>query len=105
MFINAVASDKASGWSWYDSTVDLMSENMVYGHNAWGSHLGYETASDKGQLPLFKHDHSRICNRAGWWLRSVVSSAVFANVASGGLAGDDYASASLGVRPAFAIKA
>lgn len=37
LFTNAVSSDKSSGWAWYDSTVDLMNESMVYGHSVWGS--------------------------------------------------------------------
>lgn len=105
LFTNAVASDKASGWAWYDSTVDLMNESMVYGHPAWGAHHGYETGIDKGQLPLFALEPSRICNRGNWWLRDVVSSLDFALVNGGGLANSSTASHSHGVRPAFAIKA
>ena len=108
LFTNAVSSDKASGWAWYDSTIDLMNESMVYGHEAWANHPGYETAIDKGQLPLFSLDHSKIIafnngTRAGWWLRDVVSVAGFANVYDHGFATGGGASNALGVRPAFAI--
>ena len=41
-------------------------------------------------------------NRQWWWLRDVVSSAYFANVAGGGSAGTNGASGVLGVRP-FAL--
>ena len=41
-------------------------------------------------------------NRQWWWLRDVVSSAVFALVNGSGGAGSTYASASFGVRP-FAL--
>lgn len=105
LLTNAIASDKASGWAWYDSTVDLMNEPMVYGHNAWGAHHGYETAADKGQLPLFALEPSRICNRANWWLRDVYSGTAFASVADNGNASYGGASNSDGVRPAFGIKA
>ena len=104
LLTNAVTDGKASGWAWYDSTVELMNESMVYGHHAWASALGYETGIDKGQLPLFAHDHSRICNRSYWWLRDVYSAAAFARVIDNGYAAYFDASASLGVRPAFAIK-
>lgn len=106
LLTNAVADGKASGWAWYDSTVELMNEAMVYGHSAWGSALDYETGADKSQLPLFALDHSRICNRVDWWLRDVVSATNFAFV---GYYGDAHsfssASYALGVRPAFGIKA
>ena len=41
-------------------------------------------------------------NRQWWWLRDVVSSAYFAYVDGGGLAGASYASSVRGVRP-FAL--
>ena len=106
LFTNAVTDGKASGWAWYDSTVDLMNEVMVYGTNAWSSAPGYETGIDKSQLPLFALEPSRICNRGYWWLRSVSSATYFAVVGDGGDAyGSGGAGNSLGIRPAFAIKA
>ena len=105
LLTNAVTSDKASGWAWYDSTVELMNECMVYGHNAWGSSTAYETGIDKGQLPLFALKPDLICNRASWWLRDVVSSTAFARVTGYGHAHHGSASGSLGVRPAFGIRA
>ncbi|MBP3753601.1 MAG: hypothetical protein J6I66_01945 [Lachnospiraceae bacterium] len=105
LLTNATSNGNASGWAWYDSTVDLMSEVMVYGHLAWSvGGKGYETGIDKEQLALFRLDHSRICNRAYWWLRGVGSAAYFALVDSYGFAANYSASYSLGVRPAFAIK-
>ena len=100
---NAVTDGKASNWSWYDSDVEMMNEAMVYGHSVWAD-SGYEVGVEKGQLPLFALDHSKICNRASWWLRDVVSAAYFADV--GGCGDASYAGASnanIGVRPAFAI--
>lgn len=109
LLTNAVTDGKSSGWAWYDSTIELMNESMVYGHNAFGSHHGYETGIDKSQLSLFKHKPDLIValNDAGsrywYWLRDVVSSASFANVGSSGYADYNGASFSLGVRPAFLI--
>ena len=106
---NAVSDGKSNGWAWFDSTIELMNESMVYGHNAWGSHHGYETGSDKKQLSLFKLDQSKIValNDAGsrqtWWLRDVVSASYFAFVYGSGFAFNGNASDSLGVRPAFLI--
>lgn len=105
LLTNAVSNGNASGWAWYDSTVELMSEVMVYGELAWSvGGKGYEVGIDKEQLALFRLDHSRICNRADWWLRSVDSAATFASVYTHGYANTDAASHSRGVRPAFAIK-
>lgn len=105
LLTNATSNGNASGWAWYDSTVDLMSEVMVYGHLDWSvGGKGYETGIDKEQLALFRLDHSSICNRAGWWLRGVGSAAYFALVGRYGYADSNNASYSYGVRPAFAIK-
>ena len=95
-------SSGASNWSWVDSTVDLMSETMVYGCKVWAN-AGYDVGIDKEQLALFRHDHSRIVNRSYQWLRGVSSSSYFANVKYFGHAGSDGASYSYGVRPAFAL--
>lgn len=109
LLTNAVTDGKSSGWAWYDSTIELMNESMVYGHNAFGSHHGYETGIDKSQLSLFKHKPDLIValNDAGsrywYWLRDVVSSSGFARVSSNGIAVSDGASYSYGVRPAFLI--
>lgn len=106
---NAVTDGKSSGWAWYDSTIELMNESMVYGHNAWGSHHGYETGADKSQLSLFKHRPDLIValNDAGsrywYWLRDVVSSSDFARVYDLGNASTSGAGNSGGVRPAFLI--
>jgi hypothetical protein len=77
---------------------------MVYGHNAWGSHPGYETGIDKSQLALFRLRPDLICNRANWWLRDVVSATNFAFVNGNGFANSSSASNSDGVRPAFKIR-
>lgn len=106
---NAVTDGYQSGGAWYDSTVELMNEHMVYGgkffENACtGGTLPNIYSIGKSQLPLFAHEPSRITNRANWWLRSVVSAPNFAYVSSIGFAYYYGASYSIGVRPAFAIK-
>lgn len=105
---NAVANGRASGGAWCDSEVDLMCEQMVYGSGIFspvsdGSNVPANYRVEKSQLPLFQHEPSRICNRAAWWLRDVITASYFAGVSSDG--GADYggASRSRGVRPAFCI--
>lgn len=105
---NAVANGRASGGAWCDSEVDLMCEQMVYGSGIFspvsdGSNVPANYRVEKSQLPLFQHEPSRICNRATWWLRDVITASDFAYVNDNGCAGYSYASNSLGVRPAFCI--
>ena len=105
---NAVANGRASGGAWCDSEVDLMCEQMVYGSGIFspvsdGSNVPANYRVEKSQLPLFQHEPSRICNRATWWLRDVITASYFALVNGGGLADSGLASSSLGVRPAFCI--
>lgn len=105
---NATANGKASAGAWCDSEVDLMCEHMVYGNGVFspvsdGTTVPNNYRVEKSQLPLFQHEPSRICNRATWWLRDVISASYFALVASDGLANYCGASDSRGVRPAFCI--
>lgn len=108
--MNAVTNGYESGQSIYDVQIELMSEIMVYGSNIFhnienGTNLPSNYTMSKSQLPLFRHRHDLIGNRADWWLRDVVSAAYFAIVAGYGYASNGNASTSRGVRPAFGIKA
>lgn len=105
---NAVANGRASGGAWCDSEVDLMCEQMVYGSGIFspvsdGSNVPANYRVEKSQLPLFQHEPSRICNRATWWLRDVITASNFARVHADGGAACNHASDSRGVRPAFCI--
>ena len=108
---NAITSGYASAGSWYDSTIELMNEPMVYGsgfftpRNSLGATIPNTYTIDTAQLPLFTFRPDLICIRTGWWLRAVVSAADFAGVGARGTCDDYSASTSLAVRPAFAIKA
>lgn len=106
--VNAVTDGRPSAGAWCDSEVELMNEQMVYGGAIFmpianGSTVFTNYRVEKSQLPLFALEPSRICNRATWWLRDVVSASYFAFVGSYGDAHYYNASRSLGVRPAFAI--
>ena len=105
---NAVSNGRPSGGSWYDCTVELMSERMVYGNGIFmpvsdGTNVPSNYTVSKGQLPLFLYRHDLIGNRENWWLRDVITAAIFAHVSSGGLAAYSYASGALGVRPAIPV--
>lgn len=105
---NATSNGRASAGEWTDSTVDLMCEHMVYGSGIFspvsdGSNVPNNYRVEKGQLPLFALEPSRICNRDTWWLRDVITAAFFARVTDDGYANYSGASGSFGVRPAFCI--
>lgn len=105
LLTNAVNGDNPSGWEWYDTEIDLMTERQVYGSPAWGqaAHNGYDANTQYSRFPLFALAPEYITNRAWYWLQDVQSSAAFCHVLDGGLANYTGASASGGVRPAFLI--
>lgn len=105
---NATTDGYASGGSWYDSTVELMTEQNVYGGKNFsniqnGTALANSYTVDKSQYPLFAFRPDMISNRQWFWLRDVVSAFNFALVSDSGSALSSYASYALGVRPAFSI--
>ncbi len=99
-------SGASSGWAWYDSQLDLMSEVNVYGSTVWSS-SGYDIGIDNRQYAIFKLKPEFINSygdkRFNYWLKAVAGSTTFANVHGGGYAGTHGASASIGVRPRFLI--
>lgn len=110
--VNAVTSGAPTGTDWYDSTVELMNENMVYGGrqfspmpngatDPWNTCRNYTI--DKSQLPLFHLAPWLICNRQWYWLRDVVSAANFADVDSYGDACCGNAGHAGGVRPVVGL--
>lgn len=110
--VNAVTNGKPTGTDWYDSTVELMNENMVYGGRQFspmpdGNSDPWNTCRnhtiDKSQLSLFRYEPWMICNRNWYWLRDVVSAAGFADVYSAGFADCNNAGNVHGVRPVAGI--
>lgn len=110
--VNAVTNGKPTGSDWYDSTVDLMNENMVYGGrqfspmpdgtDPWNTCRNYTI--DKSQLPLFRLAPWMSFVRDQWcWLRDVVSAANFALCRGDGNANCAAASNALGVWPAVGL--
>ena len=106
---NAVANGRPSGGAWFDSSIELPNEPMMYGHPHFsptsdGSTVLSIYTISKTQLALFMVCPRFIVNRSyNQWLRDVVSSADFANVGSLGHANCNYASDSCGVRPVFPV--
>lgn len=106
---NAVTNGYSTGGAWYDSTVELMTEQNVYGGIIFGNCIngtGWPNlyTTDKSQYPLFAMRPDMISNRQTYWLRDVASASAFCSVDGTGNADANGASRSLGVRPAFSIK-
>lgn len=105
---NAVSNGRQSGGGWFDSTVELMCERMVYGNSVFqpgcdGSFIPYNYTTGKSQFALFRMAPQYISNRQWYWLRDVVSATRFAYVNTSGHAYCDYAGFVVGVRPYFVI--
>lgn len=105
---NAVTDGHASAGAWFDSTLDLPNEIMMYGCHVYaamnnGTVIPTNYTIGKTQLALFTVVPKLISNRATFWLRDVVSSADFAGVDAYGNTSSGNASSSCGVRPVFAI--
>lgn len=106
---NAVANGRPSGGAWFDSSIELPNEPMMYGHPHFsptsdGSTVPNIYTISKTQLALFMVCPRFIVNRSyNQWLRDVVSSAGFAHVGSHGHANYYNASDSFGVRPVFPV--
>lgn len=106
---NAVANGRPSGGAWFDSSIELPNEPMMYGHPHFsptsdGSTVPSIYTISKTQLALFMVCPRFIVNRSyNQWLRDVVSSAYFAFVNNDGLTDCGGASGSIGVRPVFPV--
>lgn len=106
---NAVANGRPSGGAWFDSSIELPNEPMMYGHPHFsptsdGSTVPSIYTISKTQLALFMVCPRFIVNRSyNQWLRDVVSSAYFAFVNVSGFSDYYYASNSYGVRPVFPV--
>lgn len=106
---NAVANGRPSGGAWFDSSIELPNESMMYGHPHFsptsdGSTVPTIYTISKTQLALFMVCPRFIVNRSyNQWLRDVVSSACFADVGNFGSTSYNGASSSFGVRPVFPV--
>lgn len=102
---NAVSNGRPSGGTWYDSTVELPNENMMYGSHIFapasdGTNIPNNYTISKSQLPLFRLAPWLSFTRSYWcWLRDVVSAAYFAHASYDGGCNCGNASSEAGVRP------
>lgn len=109
---NAVTDACESGASWYDSTVELMTEQMVYGSRFFGNVKAVDKNAilgtiDKTQLPLFALNPSamnvHVPTHKSFWLRDVAYEASFCVAGAEGKPATAASTNSTGVRPVFGI--
>ena len=87
---------------WVSVQCDLMTEKMVLGAPVNSASALDEWCATR-QMSAFRLSENLInYNRQWYWLRNIVSSAIFASVHGDGIAAADYASNADGVRP-FAL--
>ena len=107
--VNTVSNGKPNGGAWFDSTIELPNENMMYGGNSFapaydGSTVPSNYTICKSQLPLFRLAPWLSFNPDYWcWLRDVVSAPLFAHTSAAGTSSCNYASGTGGVRPVGGI--
>lgn len=88
----------SSGWSWVTTELQLMNEVQLYGVTIWTS-SAYDVGCDCEKLPVFNFINGVQYSRGYFWLRSVVSSTLFAYCSINGDATYYGASFALYVRP------
>lgn len=108
---NAVTNGKISGSDIYDSTVDLMSEIMIYGTrqftpmpigvDPWDNCRNY--TYDNSQIPLFRLAPWDMISNTDYWLRDAISDGNFSFYSSAGNSSCISASTSIGIRPICGI--
>lgn len=106
--VNSVADGRPSGCPWTDSSVEIMSEIMVYGCHHFaptsdGTIVPGNWTISNSQLALMAVCPRFIKTRQDYWLRDVVSAASFALVYWNGSSNYYGAAYSYGVRPAFPV--
>ena len=106
--VNAVTNGYPSAGAWYDPTLKLPNEIMMYGCHVYapaadGSTIPIRYTINNSQLALMAACPWHIKQRTNYWLRDVVSAALFALVRLNGLADHSHSSGSFGVRPVFPI--
>ncbi len=106
--VNVVTDGKPSAGAWFDSSVELPNEIMMYGSYVFtpaadGQFITHRYTIGNSQLALMQQVPRFIKTRQNYWLRDVVSAAYFALVRHSGSPYYGGASNSDGVRPVFPI--
>ncbi|XJZ60499.1 hypothetical protein ACIA4Q_03960 [Lactobacillus delbrueckii subsp. bulgaricus] len=107
---NAVKNGMPIGGAWYDSTVELMTEENIYGNKQWANAISGNASGmdmvevDTSQYPGFAVARSfQAVHNVWYWLRDVSSASWFSGVYGDSSSNRIGASSVAGVRPAVCI--
>lgn len=108
IFNNAVENGHSSASAWYDSQIELMTPNNVYGSSLFTPVSGGQTIMDNSRLdylifPLFLFNPTLTVADNSYWLRDVALVEQFCYVTNRGTVGASRAGNSYGIRPSFCI--
>ncbi len=109
LLVNATNSGINVGGAFFDSTVELPNQIMIFGYDnasikADVSTTPYISTNSFRQLSLFSIK-TNIISRENFWIRDVVNSSSFVSFWTPGAISTNSANQNLGVRPVFAIGA
>ena len=89
---------------WYEGTIELMTEQNVYGTAIYGNSNQPCRTVNNSQYPLFRFRPDLIRDpTTNYWLRDIASVTEFAMVCTLGNCDKASANENLGIRPSFAI--
>lgn len=105
---NTAVNGYESAGAWYDSTVELMTEQNLIGYKNYGNILHGENVPvnytvDGTQFPLFLFRPDLIGTKSAYWLRDVATASTFSAVSPSGQLARYAASSIGGVRPSFSV--
>lgn len=100
---NVTGTSGATGWTWADSKIDIMSEGQVYGRIGFGASGGYNVGDRYQMFPLFELAPQFIRIRNPFWLQDILANNRFAGVSTYGNVNFYPAGDNRGVRPYFCI--
>lgn len=102
---NTVTNGQTSGGAWYNSTVELMDDMMLFGYNLYEDYTYYESLEselhllERPQLAILTHHDGLIFNGTLYWLRNLGVSGCFATIAPADFDARPASTTTIGVRP------
>lgn len=102
---NAINADIPVGSSWYDSTIEIPSEIMIFGYRDMSPDSSSNDSSSTKQLSAFCNSPSLYTSKANkpYWLRDSINKSQYACVLPNGSRYAGYASGKFSVRPVVGI--
>ena len=92
---------QGSNWSWQNATIELMTEQNIFGCSPVG--YNWEASADAAQFPLFVLNPSSKYCRSAILIRSTVSATIVVTLSVRGSATRSSVTSRYGIRPSFCI--